>query len=150
LDQETIEFLKELEERIGGKPGWRSFSTWYGSSNGLLREWGVFVCLIENRLYLEDFDRIPTFLGIPMKGKKREKYERYSRFIELSDIQSITQVKKSSAEEAAKKGTGGKISEASLFSRLFSSLVTQLELKSGECLYFEVIDHKDFLRVLSK
>lgn len=150
MDQETLDFLKELEERIGGKPTWRSFSTWYGTNNGILREYGVFICRIGDELYLEDFDRIPTFLGIPMKGKKREKYERYSRSIKIEDIVSVTKVKKTAAKDAVDKFSERIIPPASAFAKAFSSLVTQLELKSGECIYLELIDYKDFLRVITK
>ncbi len=150
MDQETLDFLKELEERIGGKPTWRSFSTWYGTNNGILREYGVFICRVGDELYLEDFDRIPTFLGIPMKGKKREKYERYSRSIKIADIVNVTRVKKAAAKEASDKFSGDIVPPASAFSKAFSSLVTQVELKSGECIYLELIDYKDFLMVITK
>ena len=85
-----------------------------------------------------------------MKGKKREKYERYSRSIKIEDIVSVTKVKKTAAKDAVDKFSERIIPPASAFAKAFSSLVTQLELKSGECIYLELIDYKDFLRVITK
>lgn len=151
MEADAIEFMKELEARIGGKPGWRTFATWYGTSRGLKREYGVFLCRIEDRLYLEDFDRVPTFLGIPMKSRKNaEKYERYSCFIPISDIVSIKRVSKKKAEDIIRRADKTVLDEVGPMARALSPIVTQLKLKSGECVYFELIDHKDFLKMLNK
>ena len=43
MDREAIEFIKEKESQLGSKIGWRTFSTWFGSNKGILREYGVFL-----------------------------------------------------------------------------------------------------------
>ena len=151
MDAEAALFIKELKERVGGEISWRTFSTWYGSNSGILREYGVFLCKVDDKLYLEDFDRVPTFLGIPLQSKKnRVKYEQYSRFIPISDIVSIKRVSKKKAANIIRQANKGIVDEASSFARLLSPLVAQLELKDGECVYFEVIDYKEFLKVINK
>lgn len=150
MEQDTIEFLAALEEKLGEKPTWRTFSTWYGSTDGTLREYGVFLCKAGGRLYLEDFERNPSILGIQIKQKNKEKYVQYSRFIKISDIKEVRRVKKKDASMMVKSRVARALEGAGPLAKAFSSLVTQVELESGECVYFELINPKEFLKIIGR
>ncbi len=150
MDQDAIEYIKNLESEIGEKIGWRSFSTWFGSSNGILREYGVFLCLLKEEIYLEDFERLPQILGYQLKSKNREKYVKYALRLPVDEIKSIKRVKKSEAKTAVTAMANAPISEASSFARFAFPIVTQIEMNDGTCYYFELISHKEFMAALEK
>ena len=51
---ESIEYIRSLEAELGERIGWRTFATWYASTDGTVREYGVFLCLLgDGSLYLE-------------------------------------------------------------------------------------------------
>lgn len=150
MNEEAIKFIKDLEEQLGDKISWRTFATWYATTEGTIREYGVFLCRVGDSFYFEDFDRVPTLLGIPLNSKKREKYEKYSRLIPVSEVKSCTRVSKKMAEQQARSQADKPLSEAGRMSKLMSPQVTQLVLESGECLYFELIDHKEIIKEINK
>ena len=43
FDEETMEFIKEREEKLGAPMLWRSYATWYAEKGRERREYGVFV-----------------------------------------------------------------------------------------------------------
>ena len=144
MDREAIEFIKEKESQLGSTIGWRTFSTWFGSNKGILREYGVFLCSYDNSFYFEDFERLPTFLGYTIQKKNKEKYIRYDMSINANDIKSITLVRKSDAEKVIRSKANVPLSKVNSFISLFAKTVTQVELSSGELLYFELISSKEF------
>ena len=150
MDREAIEFIKEKESQIGAKIGWRTFSTWFGSNNGILREYGVFLCAFDDSLYFEDFERLPTFLGYPIQRKKKVEYVRYDRTIKASDIKAITLVRKRDAEKAIREKALNPLPKANKLISLFTKTVTQVELSSGELLYFELISIKEFEKIVKE
>ena len=145
MEKEEAEFIQERETKLGYKIKWRTFSTWFGSNRGILREYGVFLCSFSDSLYLEDFERLPTFLGYPINRKNREKYVMYDRIIHSRDIVSIRRVRKSDAEKTIRAKGTIPLSEASGITQVFAKMVTQVELKDGELLYFELISNKEFV-----
>lgn len=150
MEEDSIAFIKGLEEQLGAKITWRTFATWYASTEGTIREYGVFLCRCQDSFYFEDFDRVPTLLGIPLNTKNRPKYEKYSRLIPVSEVKSLSRVSKKLAEQQARSQSQKPLPEAGRMSRLMSPQVTQLVLESGECLYFELIDHKEIIKELEK
>ena len=73
---DTIQFLKEREERLGGRIRYRTYCTWYARLGCEKREYGVFLYTDGRTMAYEDFDREPQILGIPIKRKSKEKYEK--------------------------------------------------------------------------
>ena len=52
--QEAVEFIKGIEASLGARIGWRTFAPWYADNSGIIREYGVFLCLTDDgRLYFE-------------------------------------------------------------------------------------------------
>ena len=67
LDNETLNFLKEREEKLGAKIKMRTYALFYLCSDGEKREYGVFLYTDGSTFIFEDFYRPPTFLGIELK-----------------------------------------------------------------------------------
>lgn len=143
-------FINGIEEKLGSPVTWRTFSTWYGSNEGVIREYGVFLCICGGQLYGEDFERLPQILGYTLKQKNRPKYEKYSFSIPLSRIKSISRVTKKGADLACRAASKVPLAEAGAFSKAMSQIVTQLETEDGICHYFELISHKEFIDALRK
>ena len=104
----------------------------------------------DDSLYFEDFERLPTFLGYPIQRKKKVEYVRYDRTIKASDIKAITLVRKRDAEKAIREKALNPLPKANKLISLFAKTVTQVELSSGELLYFELISIKEFEKIVKE
>lgn len=145
---EAAEFIKELETRLGSRITWRTFATWFGSSEGQIREYGVFLCALEDeRFYAEDFERLPQILGYTIRQKNRPKYEKYSIIFPKESIKSISVVKKSQAESSSRAASRVPLSPAGRFSRILFPLVTQVVLDDGRIYFFELIEPKALIKL---
>ena len=144
MDKEAIEFIKEKEAQLNSKIGWRTFSTWFGTNKGILREYGVFLCAFSDSFYLEDFERLPTFLGYTIQRKNKVEYVRFDMTFKASSIKSITTVRRSEAERVIRSKAKEPLSKVGKITALFAKTVTQVELDSGELIYFELISSKEF------
>lgn len=149
--QEAVEFINGIEASLGAKIGWRTFAPWYADNSGIIREYGVFLCLTDDgRLYFEDFERLPQILGYTLKPRNQVKYEKYSKAIEIREIKTIHRVKKKQAADTCSAKSRIPLTEAGRFMKTFFPVVTQIELNSKECYYFELISHREFMTALSK
>lgn len=149
--KEAKEFISALEAELGSKIGYRTFATWFGSNDGLVREYGVFFCILEDgTLYFEDFERLPQILGYTLKSKNTPKYEKYSFRFRSDQIRSMSIVKKRQAQQTCASASRVPLCTAGKLSQLLFPVVTQIELDDGRCLYFELISHKEFTDALKR
>ncbi len=145
-DDETLAFLREREERIGGPIRFRSFATWFSEIGGEAREWGVFLYSDGKTLAAEDFFRPGRFLGYEIKSKseaERERnYVKMEIFLPVSQVSDVTLVSRSSAEKSLK--TLNDVSkESSLFNKIFTRNCTRV--KVGErVFFFELPSFREF------
>ena len=148
MSEDANEFIAELEKRFDGSITYRTYCTWYGSSKGIIRDFGVFMYEIHNIVHFEDFERKPSLFGIALTGRKKQPaYIKMEDSFEKKDIESITQVSKSRAIVSIKNSSSSaSIPLASLIEKIFSPLVTRVTLKNGETHFFELINHKEFLQ----
>ncbi len=146
LDQQTVDFLKEREEKIGGKIIFRTYALYYLASTGEKREYGVFLYTDGNTFAFEDFDRPPTFLGIEIKVRNREKYVKMEHSFRKEDVVHAAIVTRSSAEKAVR--SNGEAKEANGFSRFFRKTLLEIALEDGTAYYFELIDPKEIINLL--
>ena len=137
-------FLKEREERLGAKIIYRTFSTWYARIGHEKREYGVFLYTDGHTVVFEDFDREPQLLGIPLRRKAKEKYEKLEVSFPVTAIRSIERVSLSDASDAFDRGRDTARSAGAL-ARAFRKLATKVTLADGTIMYFEMMDHKDFV-----
>ena len=142
-NEEAIAFIREREERIGGKILYRTYSTWYGRIGKEKREYGVFL-YSDGRVFIyEDFERNPQILGIPIRTKRKEKYEKLEVSFPASGIREISRVTKRSAEISLYNGKD--LSKpATLLGRAFRAIVTKVVLEDGDIMFFELMDPKQF------
>ncbi len=147
MTEEASEFIEELEKRFGGSIGYRTYSTWFASSDGTVRNFGVFVYQIDSILHFEDFERKPSLFGIPLGSRKKQpKYEKFEGMINPADISDVTRVAKNQAMNCVLEGRDpARISPATSFQKLFSPLVTRILMKDGSAYFFELINHKEFI-----
>lgn len=144
--EETLAFLKEREEKLGGRLIYRTYSTWFGSAGGLKREYGVFLYSDGSTLVIEDFERNPRILGIEYTPKKKAKYEKLEIIIPISEISDVDKITRSSAESSIKL-MSDRSKVASTLDRALRKTCARLRLKNGDVYYLEVIDIKE-LRAL--
>lgn len=146
LDDETLDFLKQREKKLGAKITMRTYALFYLSSSGEKREYGVFMYSDGNTFIFEDFDRPPTFLGIEIKRKKKSEYVKMEHSFRKSDVSSASIVSHSDAVRSVEKG--GICKQAGLFTRLFRKTLVEVTLKDGKRYYFEMMDPKKFIDML--
>ncbi len=148
MTEDANEFIAELEKRFDGSITYRTYCTWYGSSKGILRDFGVFMYEIHTIFHFEDFERKPSLFGIAVTGRKKQApYIKMEDSFKKQEIESITQVSKSRAVSSIKNSINpASIPLASLIEKIFSPLVTRVTLENGESHFFELINHKEFLQ----
>jgi hypothetical protein len=150
-EQDPIEFLKEIEDRRGGKVGWRTYSTWFSDCLNI-REYGVFFYEVNGVFYYEDFERKPSILGFQLPSRKdAPKYEKLEGSFNSSDVKRIVRMSKSRAQSYLSHQDREKlIHEVNLFERIFKQLVTMVELSDGQRFFFEFLDEKQFCKLISQ
>lgn len=141
LDNDTEAFIREREEKLGGKLIYRSYATWYGEASGNEREYGVFLYSDGNTLVIEDFERTPTLFGIKLKPRVKREYIKLEIFIPIKDIKDIDKITRTSAEKSIKAEKDlGKV--ANLFDKIFRKTVIRVILNNDDAYYFEIPDCK--------
>ena len=79
-DEETLEFIKEREEKLGGQLLLRTYATWFAEVGGERREFGVFLYSDGKTLVIEDFFRPAKVLGYEIETKReKERRKRATR-----------------------------------------------------------------------
>ena len=145
-DEETLEFLKEREEKLGGQLLLRTYATWFAEVGGDRREFGVFMYSDGNTLVIEDFFRPAKVLGYEIETKRqkerRKDYKKLEIFLPIEDVDSVALVTKGKAETALKTGNTD-IPSAGGVSKLFCRTVTMIKAEN-RTFFFEIPDHKKF------
>ncbi|MBR5669183.1 MAG: hypothetical protein IKX15_06185, partial [Spirochaetales bacterium] len=62
-DNDSEAFLNEIEQRRGGSITFKTFSTFYADSDGNVRDYGVFLSLVNGVFWFQDFEHESSFLG---------------------------------------------------------------------------------------
>lgn len=147
MDDDTKKFLAQLEEKHGGPVKWRTYATWYGNTDGTLREYGVFLYVIGSIFYFEDFERLPSILGYVLKPKKNTPpYVKYEGSFRGGDIKRTLVVTKGQATDCIRGSRNVEdIKGAGMFGKLFKQLVLLVETADGQAHFFELMDRKRFL-----
>ena len=148
MDEETEIFISDLEKKFGGELTWRTFSTWYGCSDGIQREFGVFMFQIGDTFHFEDFEKENLIFGMKIgtnNKKKKEPFVKLERAFEKDQIQSINTTTRSIANNIIRKRLDpSAIKNVNIIDKLFKKLVTAVILKDGTIHFFELIGPKDF------
>lgn len=158
MDNEATAYLKGLEEKRGAPLTWKTFSTFYADSNGVLKDHGVFLYEANNQYWYEDFEHTANIFGIPLrKPKKAEPYVKFEASFSPESVTNIRIVKKKAAMAFCKGyKKHEKLKEANAFDKIFCQCVTEFVLNDGTMLFFELMDKtlsnkiKTFQEVLAK
>ena len=145
-DEETLEFIKEREEKLGGQLLLRTYATWFAEVGGERREFGVFLYSDGKPLVIEDFFRPAKVLGYEIETKRekerRKDYKKMEIFIPIEDIASVDLVTKGKTETALKTGNTDIISAGGV-SKLLCRTVTMIKT-GNRTFFFEIPDYKKF------
>lgn len=144
MDQETKDFIAERENKLGGKMGYRTYCTYYNDTDNNLRDRGVFLFVINNVFYYEDFENQPTFFGLLIRGTnktRKNKFEKFYSSFSKDDVLEKGLVTKSNANKLI-------IKKVNKFQKMFNQTIVYVKLKNGKTLFFEAMDKKSFLKEL--
>ena len=147
LDKDTINFLREREQRLEGRMKYRTYSLYYGSNSGESREYGVFLYTDGETFIFEDFDRPPQVMGIEIKRKNQPEYIKMEHTFTRSEVDDIETVTRQSALDAVKYGSQAK-PVSGLMAKLRKTL-TEVTLKDGTKYYFELMDPEVFFKLFT-
>lgn len=143
-DIDTKAFLKEREDKLGAPIVWKTYATFFAELCGEKREYGVFIYSDGKTLCIEDFERVPSIMGIVLPSKRnKEKYVKLEISIHISEIEDVNLVTRSSVDSSL-KALQDKSKIASPLDKLLKKLVTKVKLKNGKTYFFEFMNHKDF------
>jgi hypothetical protein len=150
MEDEAQQFIQDLEARFGGPVTYRTYSTWFASNEGIIREFGVFVFVIDGIFHFEDFERKPAIFGFAMKPRKNEpKYVKFERSFRAQDVKNVTLVSKSRALSCADGYIKQEsIAPANRYEKLMRPIVTRLVLIDGTTYFCELIEQKKFIQAL--
>lgn len=152
MEDDAKQFIENLESRFGGPVGYRTYSTWFASNEGLVRDFGVFIYEIGGVFHFEDFERKPSMFGFSIKPRKNTPpYVKMEGAFTSDAIESISIVTKSHARSCAEGNRrSDDIPPAGGLQKVFSPLVTKVTLKDGPTYFFELINHKQFIQAVKE
>ncbi|NLZ76346.1 MAG: hypothetical protein GX911_00045 [Spirochaetales bacterium] len=146
MDDDAHKFIRELETRHGGKLSWRTYATWYATTKGVAREFGVFLYKVGDSFFFEDFERQPALFGISLRSRKsRRSFVKYEGSFACSGVESVRTVCRSDALKMIRQ-PNRPVKDASWFDKAFRQVVEMVLLKDGTAHFFEVMDRKEFRR----
>ncbi|HQB55231.1 MAG TPA: hypothetical protein PK909_07080 [Sphaerochaeta sp.] len=149
MDDDAQKFIEELETRRGGKLSWRTYATWYATTKGVFREFGVFLYKVNDSFFFEDFERQPALFGLSLRPRKgRKPFVKYEDSFACTGVESVRTICRSDALKMIRQPTRP-VRDASWFDKAFRQVVEMVLLKDGTVHFFEVMDRKEFRRRLN-
>lgn len=135
--EDVAAFIKEREEKLGGKLILRIFATYFAELGGEEREHGVLIYSDGKSLVWEDFFHPSTVLGFRVNSKSEKKREEeYSKMEIIIPIEDITTVELCSYKSVQKslKTLNDVSKRATFFNKIFTK--TRVKVKAGERIFF--------------
>ena len=141
IDNDSEAFLNDIEQRRGGSISFKTFSTFYADSDGNVRDYGVFLYMVNGTFWFQDFERENTFLGFKLSRRRDEEYEMFeSSFSPLEVVSFRTVLKKAARKCATGFKDFAKLKKANPVIGLLAETVTEVKLENGRTLYFQLMD----------
>ena len=149
-DNDSEAFLNEIEQRRGGKITFRTFSTFYADSEGNVRDYGVFLYMVDGVFWFRDFERDNSFLGFRLSRRRDEEYEMFEgSFSPLEVVSSRTVMKKAARNCATGRKDFSKLRKANPVIGFLAETVTEIRLQNGRTMYFQLMD-KTVLKMIEQ
>ena len=139
---EGAAFLGEIEQRRGGKITFKTFSTFYADNLGNVRDYGVFLYMVDGTFFFQDFEHENTFLGFKLRKRKNEpEYVMFEGSFSPLDVVSFRTVNKKAARNCALGFRDfSKLRKANPVLGFFTETATEIKLKDGRTMYFQFMD----------
>ncbi len=142
-EEDPAEFWRQTAQKRGGEVGFFTFATLVGRTGGDILNFPGLLYLVGDQFWFEDFER-DNWLSKIFAG--RSKWEKTEISFSRSEIEFARVVSRVGAARCmAGAVVPQKIPSASVFTKMFSSPVTQVVLKDGSAIFFEVMLRKEFL-----
>ena len=140
-DNDSEAFLNDIEQRRGGKITFKTFSTFYADSEGNVRDYGVFIYMVNGTFWFQDFERDRNFLGFKLSKRRDEEYVMFeSSFSPLEVVSARIVLKKAARNCALGYRDFSKLREANPVIGFLAETATEIRLRDGKTLYFQLID----------
>ncbi|MFA6935350.1 MAG: hypothetical protein WCR70_08770 [Sphaerochaetaceae bacterium] len=144
VEEDAKAFISNLEAEKGGKVGYRTYATWFSDGDNV-REFGVFVYLVNGIFYYRDFERKPNILGFEIK--KRKNAPEYVMLEGSFDKALVRDVYKVTLGEAMRNRPDPR--RANWLARLLFRTVSAIRM-DDKIVYLELIDQREFIKQLDK
>ncbi|RKX99411.1 MAG: hypothetical protein DRP54_07295 [Spirochaetes bacterium] len=146
LTEEAKKFWSQKEKEKGGKVDFFTFATYIGRSNDKNVNLGGLLYTIKSGLYFEDFEKENWLYKIMGRSQK---YEKTEFGIDINEIEEIKTVSKGSALNCiAGSINDGETKEISRIGAFFFQPVTQIKMKTGYSLFFEIMRYREFFKAM--
>lgn len=146
VNEDSRIFWAEREKKGRGKVKFFTFTTFIGRSKQKPLNLGGLIYIINKKVYFEDFEKDSWFAKII---SKKQAYQKTQFSFSIKDISKIKSVSKGSALNCI----SGIIDESatrelsSILKLLFQS-ITQIQLKGGYSLFFDIMREKEFVNAI--
>ena len=140
-ENDSEAFLNDIEQRRGGSITFKTFSTFYADSDGNVRDYGVFLYMVNGVFWFQDFEHESSFMGFKLSRRRDEEYEMFESSFSPLEVVSFRTVMKKAARRCA---TGfkdfSKLRKSNPVLGFLSETVTEVKLQSGKTMYFQFMD----------
>jgi hypothetical protein len=142
-EDEISTFWKGVEEEHHGKVQFKTSALFLGKSRGpLVNIFGI-LYVVGDHVVFENFEKGPDLFQVLLKRNK--KFEKHKVVLSVEQILDVKEVTKRSAHRCLDGLIAdSETSSPGFFDSLFASGVRQIRLRSGESLFFDMVDPKNF------
>jgi hypothetical protein len=141
-EENPDDFWRETARKRGGEIGFFTFATLVGRSGGAILNFPGLLYKSGDTFWFEDFERDNWLAKILSSRKKYEKTEISFAAAEVRLVRLVSRMSASRCVGGAVEP--GQLAPATVFSRVFSTPVTQVGLADGSSLFFEIMQRKEF------
>jgi len=142
-EEDPADFWRQTAQKRGGEVAFFTFATLVGRTGGNILNFPGLLYLVGDLFWFEDFER-DNWLSKIFAG--RSKWEKTEISFSRAEVESTRVVSRVGAARCmAGALVPQKVASASVFTKLFSSPVTEVVLKDGSAIFFEVMLRKEFL-----
>jgi hypothetical protein len=146
-EENPEDFWAETARKRGGEIGFFTFATLVGRSGDALLNFPGLLYKSGDTFWFEDFERDNWLAKILSSRRKYEKTEVSFAAAEVDFVRLVSRMSASRCIGGAVAPT--QLTPASVFARVFSSPVTQIGLRDGSSLFFEIMQKKEFAAQLT-
>lgn len=146
-EENPEDFWAETARKRGGEIGFFTFATLVGRSGDTILNFPGLLYKSGDIFWFEDFER-DNWLAKILSSRK--KYEKTELSFSSTEVQFVRLVSRMSASRCIGGAVApAQLPPASVFARVFSSPVTQVGLRDGSSLFFEIMQRKEFAAQLT-